>query len=79
MDSIEHYQYRELNGSDAIRLIKLYPSADLQAQVRCELLHTSLTECEDNVFNIYAAISYVCGSFSLLFLVSPPCYVAIFL
>ncbi|PMD61290.1 HET-domain-containing protein [Hyaloscypha bicolor E] len=61
MDSVEKYQYHGLNGSDAIRLIKLHPSTDLEAQVRCELLHTSLTECEDDVINTYTAISYVWG------------------
>jgi len=57
MNGVEKYQYRELSGSDAIRLIKAYPSTDLAAQVCCELLHTSLTECEDDVFNVYTAIS----------------------
>jgi hypothetical protein len=57
MDGVEKYQYRDISGSDAIRLIKVYASTDLAAQVCCELLHTSLTECEDDIFNVYTAIS----------------------
>ena len=72
MNGAEKYQYGKLSGSDAIRLIKLYSSPDLEAQVCCELLHTSLTECEDDVFNVYTAISYVCKSFHLLCIAPHP-------
>ena len=57
----ELYQYRKLADSDAIRLIVLHPSVDLEDIVECDLLHTSLAECEEDVFDHYTAISYVWG------------------
>lgn len=57
MDGVEKYQYREPNDSDSIRLIKLHPLTDLDAQVQqCDLLHTSLSECKDDVSNTFTAI-----------------------
>ena len=47
----ELYQYRKLADSDAIRLIVLHPSVDLEDIVECDLLHTSLAECEEDVFD----------------------------
>jgi hypothetical protein len=60
MKSQEKYQYQALPASDSI-LIKLQPSADLNAQIQCELIPTSLTECEKDITNPYTAISYVWG------------------
>ena len=57
----ELYQYRKLADSDAIRLIVLHPSVDLEDIVECDLLHTSWAECEEDVFDHYTAISYVWG------------------
>lgn len=61
MDHSEEYSYGDLLGTDAIRIIKLHPSNSLDAEVRCELLHTSLTECEEDIHSLYTAISYVWG------------------
>ncbi|KUJ06966.1 uncharacterized protein LY89DRAFT_661119 [Mollisia scopiformis] len=61
MEETQMYQYSELWGSDAIRIIKLYPSESLDAEVQCELLCTSLTECEEDIHSLYTAISYVWG------------------
>lgn len=61
MGDHENYQYRGLQGSDAIRIIKLCPSNVPDAELQCELLHTSLTECEEDIHSLYTAISYVWG------------------
>lgn len=64
MGDHSNYQYRGLQGSDAIRIIKLYPSSVLDTEAQCELLHTSLTECEEDIHSLYTAISYVWGDVS---------------
>lgn len=64
MSGTDDYQYRRLQGSDAIRIIKLYPSSVLDAEIKCELLRTSLTECEEDIHSLYTAISYVWGDVS---------------
>ena len=55
------YQYQKLTEPDAIRLILLQPSEDLEAPLSCSLLHTSLSECHNNLIDKYTALSYVWG------------------
>ena len=35
--------------------------SDLEDQLECALLHTSLTECEEDIISHYTTISYVWG------------------
>ena len=55
------YQYQKLTEPDAIRLILLQQSEDLDTPLSCSLLHTSLSECHNNVIDKYTALSYVWG------------------
>jgi hypothetical protein len=55
------YQYQKLTEPDAIRLILLQPSADLDSPLHCSLLSTSLTRCHNNLIDKYTALSYVWG------------------
>ena len=59
--TLDPYRYRKLTDSDAIRLIILQPSLDSADPIQCELIHTSLTECEEDIIDHYTAISYVWG------------------
>jgi hypothetical protein len=61
MDSRERYKYKNLLEPDAIRLILLQPSVDVQSQVHCNLIHTTLTEWDEDIIDSYTAISYVWG------------------
>lgn len=61
MNSTPPYQYQPLLEDDAIRLLVLQPSEDLEAKVECSLVHTKLSECADDVVDHYTALSYVWG------------------
>jgi hypothetical protein len=54
-------RYRPLLEPGAIRLLVLQPSRDLQAEVECNLLYTTLSRCEDDLIEGYTALSYVWG------------------
>lgn len=58
---MEKYTYQPLKYPDSIRLVVLQPAADLEATVECFLTLTTLSECEDDVVEIYSALSYVWG------------------
>lgn len=55
------YQYQPLLQPDSIRLINLQPSPDLEAKVRCSIIHTTLSECDHDQIDHYTALSYVWG------------------
>jgi hypothetical protein len=53
------YCYTALSETDALRLIVLDQSPDLEAPIHCTLIHTSLMECENKDAEPYIALSYV--------------------
>ncbi|KAF8848522.1 HET-domain-containing protein, partial [Acephala macrosclerotiorum] len=59
------YQYQKLTEPDAIRLILLQPSDDLQSPLECELISTTLSYCQNDLLDHYTALSYVWGDPSL--------------
>ncbi len=61
MDSVVSYEYQPLVESDAIRLLELQPSRDLDAQVECSLISTTLSACDEDLVQHYTALSYVWG------------------
>ncbi|KAF8853985.1 HET-domain-containing protein [Acephala macrosclerotiorum] len=62
MESNEgRYQYTPLRERGAIRIIELQPSPDVEAQVECSLVHTTLYDCDRDTLNHYTALSYVWG------------------
>ncbi|KAH6689931.1 heterokaryon incompatibility protein-domain-containing protein [Leptodontidium sp. MPI-SDFR-AT-0119] len=59
------YQYQKLTEPDAIRLILLLPSDDLQSPLVCELISTTLSHYQNELLDHYTALSYVWGDPSL--------------
>ena len=55
------YQYQKLTEPDALRLVLLQPSHDLQSPLECELITTTLSNCENDLLDSYTALSYVWG------------------
>lgn len=58
------YKYSPLTQPDTIRLIKLRPSHDRAAMIRCDLIPSALGLVEDNIVHQYIALSYVWGDLS---------------
>jgi len=61
VDDPDQYEYSQLNGPDAIRLIHLQPCKDLEAGIECSLKDATLAEYRDDICDHYIAISYVWG------------------
>ena len=61
MDQKITYQYEPLLEEDAIRLLELKPTPDLQATLECSLVHTTLSECDNDLVDHYTALPYVWG------------------
>lgn len=55
------YKYQKLREPDAIRLILLQPSNDLETPLECELISTTLSHYQDDLLEHYTALSYVWG------------------
>ncbi|KAH8783873.1 heterokaryon incompatibility protein-domain-containing protein, partial [Hyaloscypha sp. PMI_1271] len=61
VDDPDQYEYSQLNGPDAIRLIHLQACKDLEAGIECALKDATLAEYRDDICDHYIAISYVWG------------------
>jgi hypothetical protein len=61
MDSTVNYKHTLLTEAGAIRLIDLQPCPDVNAQVQCSILHTTLYDCDMDIMESYTALSYVWG------------------
>jgi hypothetical protein len=55
------FKYKTLTESDSFRLILLQPSSLHKADLRCTLLHTTLSQCDRDIIDHYTALSYVWG------------------
>jgi len=55
------YQYEKLTEPDALRLVLLRPSRELQNPLECYLISTTLSNCENDLLDHYTALSYVWG------------------
>jgi len=53
--------YTPLKEPDGIRLIELQPASEASSDVKCRLIHTSLSDCINDFFGHYITISYVWG------------------
>ncbi|KAE9379676.1 HET-domain-containing protein [Stipitochalara longipes BDJ] len=58
---LSRYPYQPLDEPDSIRLLCLNPASSSTAEVRCDLLHTTLRFCAD-IYGHYTALSYVWGN-----------------
>ena len=63
MSNPDTYQYRPLISADEIRLLLLQPGAP-GSDIHCSVIHTTLQECHDNIYEKYTALSYVWGDAS---------------
>lgn len=59
-DTPSAFKYSPLVGKDSIRLLVIQPGQP-GSDIHCDLIHTTLAECHDNVFDHYTALSYVWG------------------
>jgi hypothetical protein len=55
------YEYQMLTEPDAIRLVVLQPSNDLETPLECGLISTTLSHCQYDLLEHYTALSYVWG------------------
>jgi Heterokaryon incompatibility protein (HET) len=55
------YKYRGLTEPDAFRLILLQPASAHEDDLQCTLLHTTLSQCDRDIIDHFAALSYVWG------------------
>ncbi|OCK74816.1 HET-domain-containing protein, partial [Lepidopterella palustris CBS 459.81] len=55
------FTYRPLDGPDSIRLLILHPGLP-KTDICCSLIHTTLTECREDIYDHYTALSYVWGN-----------------
>jgi hypothetical protein len=55
------YQYLPITDHNGIRLIVLQPSPDKAAPVHCSILHTTLRQAREEIYEHYTALSYVWG------------------
>jgi hypothetical protein len=56
------FPYRPLTQTDSIRLNLVLPAATYKEPVQCSLIHIILSECKNDIFEHYMALSYVWGS-----------------
>ncbi|KAK0105493.1 hypothetical protein ONS95_004145 [Cadophora gregata] len=66
MDDLQRYQYRPILENDGIRLLELEPDPELNARIKCSLIHTTLHEYDHDLINHYTALSYVWGGSTIL-------------
>lgn len=64
-NAAQTFEYQPLTEPDGIRLLVLHPAENL-AEIRCSLVHTTLSQCEYEVIDHYTALSYVWGDPSIL-------------
>ncbi|KAI0015645.1 heterokaryon incompatibility protein-domain-containing protein [Xylariomycetidae sp. FL0641] len=55
------FEYKSLAEADSIRLLVVEPSQNADADLHCLLEYTTITECENDIFGGYVALSYVWG------------------
>lgn len=55
------FRYHSLTEPDSFRLVLLEHSSTHNADLRCTLLHTTLSQCDRDIIDHYAALSYVWG------------------
>lgn len=55
------YHYLPITDHDGIRLVVLHPSPDKAAAVQCQIIHTTLRQAQQDIYDHYTALSYVWG------------------
>ncbi|CZT46874.1 uncharacterized protein RSE6_07379 [Rhynchosporium secalis] len=57
-DQFSSFSYLPLEGGDAVRLL-IVDNGKQGSEIYCRLIHTALSECYDDIFKHYTALSYV--------------------
>jgi hypothetical protein len=55
------HEYKPLVEDDAIRVLLLYPSANVSAELKCAIEHITLSQYKKDLIKYYTALSYVWG------------------
>lgn len=56
------FEYTPLDSPDSIRILLLHPAPATSADIYCDLIYTTISTCEQDLFEHYVALSYVWGS-----------------
>ena len=54
-------EYKSLSKEDSFRLLLLQPSPSYASALKCQILHTTLSQCDRDIIDQYTALSYVWG------------------
>lgn len=60
MTEIPTYEYTRLVGNDSIRILLIHPEQP-GSPISCSLVHTTLSECDNDIYQHFTALSYVLG------------------
>ncbi|KAL2076192.1 hypothetical protein VTL71DRAFT_1135 [Oculimacula yallundae] len=63
--ALPQYQHDPITSPGTFRLIRLKPSASLEAELHCDLIHVTIEACTQDIVDHYIALSYVWGDPSL--------------
>ena len=55
------FSYKSLSQKDSIRLLLVQPALSDDTIIRCSLIHTTISECKDDIVEHYVALSYTWG------------------
>ncbi|KAL2062841.1 hypothetical protein VTL71DRAFT_5913 [Oculimacula yallundae] len=55
------FHYEELSEADSFRLLLLQPSQSHDSPLHCQIIHTTLSQCDRDIIDQYTALSYVWG------------------
>ena len=61
-NSSSEFQYQALESPGSLRVHLLNPSSASLANLHCKLLSTTISDCDQDLFEHYVALSYVWGS-----------------
>jgi hypothetical protein len=61
-DSTPKFRYKPLDSPDSIRILLLHPAPASLANIHCDLIYTTISTCDQDLFEHYVALSYVWGS-----------------
>jgi hypothetical protein len=61
-DSTPKFRYKPLDSPDSIRILLLHPAPASSVNIHCDLIYTTASACDQDLFEHYVALSYVWGS-----------------
>jgi hypothetical protein len=61
-DITPKFRYKPLDSPGSIRIFLLHPAPASSARICCDLIDTTISACDQDLFEHYVALSYVWGS-----------------